>query len=66
METDEKKKTKISWKRHAGAIVLIILYGLRLFGVDVPDGAEALIGMVGAGVFGAGWIDRVKTGPHLG
>lgn len=57
---------KISWKRHAGAAVLIGLYALRIFGVDVPDGTEALIGALGAGIFGYGWIDRARTGPHKG
>jgi hypothetical protein len=62
--TGEKKK--VSWKRHAGAAVLIILYALRIFGVDVPVEAEAAIGAIGASIFGAGWIDRAKTGPHVG
>lgn len=54
------------YKRHFGAIVLIALYALRLFGVDVPPEAETLIGIIGGGVFGAGWLDRAITGPHKG
>lgn len=62
----EEKKVKVSWKRHAGAAVLIALYAARVFGFDVPNEAEAVIGMLGAGIFGYGWLDRAKTGPHKG
>lgn len=57
---------KISWKRHAGAVVLIAMYALRIFGVDIPDETENLIAAIGAGIFGYGWIDRARTGPHKG
>ena len=52
------------YKRHAGAIVLIALYALRIFGVDVPDETETLIASLGAGVFGLGWLHRAVDGPH--
>jgi len=60
------EKIKISWKRHAGAVVIIALYALRVFGVDIPDETEAIIGTLGAGIFGFGWLDRAMTGPHKG
>jgi hypothetical protein len=69
MTTDFKKeveKAKVSWKRHAGAGVLIALYAARVFGLQIPEGTETLIGALGAGIFGYGWIDRARTGPHKG
>lgn len=54
------------YKRHIGAIVLIVLYALRLFGVDVPEGTEKILGSIGAGIFGVGWLDRWIDGPHKG
>jgi len=52
------------FKRHTGALVLVSLYVVKAFGIDIPDGSEDMIVKIGIAIWGAGWADRLATGKH--
>jgi hypothetical protein len=45
------------YKRHAGAIIVIIPVIAELFGLKLPDGLYEKILYAGSIIWGAGWVD---------
>lgn len=55
-----KRLQKGHWKRHTGAVVVVLYFAAKQLGIEVPAEVEQWVPIIGELLWGVGWLDKFR------